>query len=176
MWEALGNILTSKEFLSNVPAVILLITAVCILSKILKIRISTSHIQIGGEPIEAYYERKVVQEQSEYVHTFLMGLISKITVTCADQKLSYDGWMTKCILEMAYDEFVDWIHYNHISEDDAYISVKQNKIKAIIYSNPVREEFRTKEFEERMDKWVAEIIHELVRIRKVYKEQMKKKV
>lgn len=176
MWGTIGTVLTSKEFLSNIPAIILLIAAICIIGKLLKVQIKTDHIQIGGEPIEAYYERKIVQEQSDYVHTFLMGLISKITVTCTDQKLIYDGWMTKCILEMAYDEFVDWIHYNHISEDDAYISVKQNKIKAIVYSNPVREEFRTKEFEERIDKWVAEIIHEFVRIRRVYKEQMKKKV
>lgn len=174
MWETIGTVLTSKEFLGNVPAIILLIVAICIIGKLLKVQIKTDHFQIGGESVEAYYERKIVQEQSEYAHSFLNGLVGKITTACSDQKLAYEGWMTKCILELVYDEFVNWIHYNHITADDAYISVKQAKIKAIIYSNPVREEFKTHEFEERIDKWCREIIQELVRIRKVYKEQMKK--
>ena len=175
MWEAVGKVLTSKEFLTNIPAVVLLITCICVIGKLLHVHVHTDHVQIGGEDKIAYYERKIVQEQCSFAHTFLNGLVGKITATCDDQKLSNDGWMTKYILEAAYDEFVEWIHYNHISDDDAYISVKQNKIKALIYSFPVRDEFKTPEFAERMDKWVAEIIHELVRIRKVYKEQMKQK-
>lgn len=47
--ETLANILTSKDFLSSIPSVILLIVAICILGKLLKVRVTTSHIQIGGE-------------------------------------------------------------------------------------------------------------------------------
>lgn len=171
--EHVAQILTSHEFLSNMPAVILLFTVLTVLLKLLKVNVRTNHITIGGESKEAYYERKIVQEQSEFVHTFLMGLVGKIADVCPDKTLVYDGWMTKCILEYAYDEMVTWIHYNHISDSDAYVSVKQNKICSLIYAQPVRPEFKTPEFQERMKKWVAEIITELVRIRKVYTEEMK---
>lgn len=172
--ETLATILTSKDFLSSIPSVILLVVAIVILAKIMHVKVHTSHFTIGGESEEAFYERKIVQEQSEFAKAFLFGLIGKITDLCPDHKLTYDGWMTKCILEEAYDEFVDMIHHNHIRDDEAYISVKQAKICAIVYSYPVREPFRTPEFKERMDRWIAEIIHELVRIRKVTFEEMKK--
>lgn len=176
MWETIGKVLTSKEFLTNIPAVLLLIIAVCAMVKLGVIKVKTEHLQIGSitESKEAYYERKIVQEQCDFAHTYLMGLIGKITDVCPDHMLTHDGWMTRCILEYAYDEFVNWIHYNHISSDDAYISVKQTKICSLIYTQPVRPEFKTPEFQERMKNWVKEIILELVRIRKVYTEELKK--
>jgi len=172
--EQISTILTSPTFWGNIPSFILLIVVLAVIGKVFKIKVNTSHLQIGGESREAFYERKIVQEQSEFAKTFLFGLVGKITDLCPDHKLAYEGWMTKCILEEAYDEFVDMIHHNHIRDDEAYISVKQAKICAIVYSHPVREPFRTPEFKERMDKWIAEIIHELVRIRKVTLEEMKK--
>lgn len=172
--EQLANVLTNPTFWSNTPMFILLVVIFVILLKVLKVRVNTGHIQIGGEPREAFYERKIVQEQCDFAHAYLMGLLGKIETACADHKLLYDGWMTKCILEYAYDEFVNWIHYNHITDNEAYITTKQNKICSLIYAQPVRDEFKTPEFQERMCNWVKEIIIELVRIRKVYTEEMKK--
>lgn len=173
----LVSLFTNATFLNSLPGVVLFLVAIAVLGKVLHVKIHTNHLTIGTMPTEskeAYYERKIVQEQSDFAHTYLMGLIGKITDVCPDHELKYDGWMTKCILEYAYDEFVNWIHYNHISADEAYISVKQSKICSLIYSQPVRPEFKTPEFQERMKKWVTEIITELVRIRKVYTEEMKK--
>lgn len=171
--EHVVSLFTNETFLSNLPGVILFIIAMVILAKVLHVRIHTSHITIGGESADTYYERKIVQEQCDFTHAYLMSLLGKIKDVCPDKTLAYEGWMSKCILEEAYDEFVTWIHYNHITDTEAYVSVKQSKIISLVYSHPVRPEFKTPEFQERMKKWVAEIITELVRIRKVYTEEKK---
>lgn len=173
----LVSLFTNQTFLGSLPGITLFLVACAVLAKVAKVKVHTEHISIGtmpGESKEAYYERKIVQEQCDFAHAYLMGLIGKITDVCPDHQLIHNGWMTKCILEYAYDEFVTWIHYNHISADDAYVSVKQAKICSLIYAQPVRPEFKTPEFQERMKAWVKEIIIELVRIRKVYTEEMKK--
>ena len=175
--EWLVSLFTNQTFLGSLPGVTLFLVALVFLAKIAKVKIHTQHLSIGTMPAEskeAYYERKIVQEQCDFTHTYLMGLIGKITDVCPDLHLAYDGWMTRCILEYVYDEVVTWIHYNHITADEAYISVKQNKVCSLVYTQPVRPEFKTPEFQERMKRWVAEVITELVRIRKVYTEQMKK--
>ena len=175
--EWLIKLFTNETFLGSLPGIALFLIVLLVLVKVGKIKVHTDHLSIGNMPTEskeAYYERKIVQEQSDFAHAYLMGLVGKITDACPDKTLMHDGWMTKCILEYAYDEFVNWIHYNHISSDEAYVSVKQAKICSLIYAQPVRPEFKTPEFQERMKNWVKEIIVELVRIRKAYTEEMKK--
>lgn len=170
----LATILTSKDFLSSLPAVTLLIIVLVVLTKVFKIQVKTKHIQIGGESKESFYERTIVREQCDFTHTYLMGLLGKIEAVCPDHTLMYNGYFSKYILELAYDEFVKWINYNHITDDEAYIESKQAKICALVYAQNPRPEFKTPEFQERMKRWVAEVIRELVHIRKVYTEQMKK--
>lgn len=171
--EHVVSLFTNETFLSNLPGVILFIIAMVILAKVLHVRIHTSHIMIGGEPAERWTERKIIQEQSDFAHEYLMGLTGKITALAPDGKLQYDGWFTRCILEDIYDEIVRWITYNHIVEDEAYISTKQNKICAVIYKYNVLPPYKTPEFQERVKRWVKELIHELVRIRTVYTKQCK---
>ena len=171
--ETLATILTSKDFLSSIPSVILLVIAIVILGKILHVKVHTSHLTIGGEPAERWTERKIIQEQSDFTHEYLMGLISKVTALAPDGKLQYDGWFARCIIEDIYDEIVRWITYNHITEDEAYISTKQNKICSTIYKYNVAPPYKTPEFQERVKNWVHELIIELVRIRKVYTKQCK---
>lgn len=172
--ETLATILTSKEFLTNIPSFVLLVIVIAAIAKLFKVQIKTEHIQIGGESKATYYERTIVREQCDFTHTYLMGLLGKIEAVCPDHTLLYDGYFSKYILELAYDEFVKWINYNHITDDEAYIMAKQAKICALVYAQNPRPEFKTPEFQARMERWVAEIIHELVHIRKVYTEQMKK--
>ena len=171
--ETLATILTSKDFLSSIPSVILLVVAIVILGKILHVKVHTSHFTIGGEPAERWTERKIIQEQSDFTHEYLMGLINKVTALAPDGKLQYDGWFARCIIEDIYDEIVRWITYNHITEDEAYISTKQNKICSTIYKYNVSPPYKTPEFQARVKSWVHELIIELVRIRKVYTKQCK---
>lgn len=168
--EQLAKILTSPEFLNSIPNVLLLLFVVGVAAKLGLLRIKTDHIQIGNTVAASDIERTIIREQCDFTHTFLMGLVNKIEAATDDGKLLYNGWFTKCILEVVYDEFVKWITFNHITDDEAYVHTKQEKIKALVYSMGVRKEFKTHEFAERMDKWVLEVITELVRIRKLYKK------
>lgn len=167
MWEAFSNVLTSKSFLENIPNLLMLVLVLLIAVKLGIIRVKTKHVQIG-QMSDSDKERTIIREQCDFTHTYLMGLVSKIEKTTSDGKLIHGGYFTRYILEAAYDEFVKWITFNHISRSPAYVHTKQEKIKALVYSMGVREEFKTREFAERMDRWVSEVIEELVRIRELY--------
>ena len=171
MWEAISSVLNGANALQTIVSMILLCLIVVMMIKTGMIRIRTTHIQVGKGRSVSETERAIIREQCDFTHTYLMGLLGKIQEVCPDKTLLYDGWFTKCILEVAYDEFVRWITFNHITDDEAYVSSKQSKICALIYSYSVRPEFKKPEFQERMKKWVQEIIKELVRIRRVYEKQ-----
>ena len=169
--ETLATILTSKDFLSNVPSVILLIVAICILGKILKVRVTTSHIQIGGEDKNSYYERAIVRNQVNQAKLFCMALENKINALVEHK--TADGYYVKYILECVYDKMTEWIMYNHIENTDEYIESKQWEMQSLVYSFCPPEQFKTPEFQERINKWTAEIVGRLVSIRKLYENQAK---
>lgn len=170
--ETLGNVFTSEAFLSRIPSVILLLIAICILGKMLRIRIKTEHVQIGGEDKNAYYERSIVRNQVNQAKLFCMSLENKI-VDLLDKPRS-DGYYVKYVLECVYDKIVEWIMYNHIENSEEYIESKQWEIQSLVYSMNPPDQFKTPEFKERMDRWTAEIIGRLVSIRKLYSERNKK--
>lgn len=169
--ETLANILTSKDFLSSIPSVILLIVAICILGKLLKVRVTTSHIQIGGEDKNSYYERAIVRNQVNQAKLFCMALENKINALVEHK--SADGYYVKYILECVYDKMTEWIMYNHIENTEEYIESKQWEMQSLVYSFNPPDQFKTPEFQERINKWTAEIIGRLVSIRKLYVSQAK---
>lgn len=169
--ETFATILTSKDFLSSIPSVILLIVAICILSKILKVRVTTSHIQIGGEDKNSYYERAIVRNQVNQAKLFCMALENKINALVEHK--TADGYYVKYILECVYDKMTEWIMYNHIENTDEYIESKQWEMQSLVYSFSPPDQFKTPEFQERINKWTAEIIGRLVSIRKLYENQAK---
>ena len=169
--ETLATILTSKDFLSSIPSVILLIVAICILGKILKVRVTTSHIQIGGEDKNSYYERAIVRNQVNQAKLFCMALENKINALIEHK--TADGYYVKYILECVYDKMTEWIMYNHIENTEEYIESKQWEMQSLVYSFNPPDQFKTPEFQERINKWTAEIIGRLVSIRKLYVSQAK---
>lgn len=169
--ETLATILTSKDFLSSIPSVILLVVAICILGKLLKVRVTTSHIQIGGEDKNSYYERAIVRNQVNQAKLFCMALENKINALVEHK--TADGYYVKYILECVYDKMTEWIMYNHIENTDEYIESKQWEMQSLVYSFSPPEQFKTPEFQERINKWTAEIIGRLVSIRKLYENQAK---
>lgn len=128
--ETLANILTSKDFLSSIPSVILLIVAICILGKILKVRVTTSHIQIGGEDKNSYYERAIVRNQVNQAKLFCMALENKINALVEHK--TADGYYVKYILECVYDKMTEWIMYNHIENTEEYIESKQWEMQSLV--------------------------------------------
>lgn len=123
--------------------------------------INTGKIYVGSDQ----REREIIRQQVEYARLYIESLSGKIKV----KESHYGGYFTKYVLERVYDEVVDWITFNHLSKEGAYISIKQAKITNLVYSLNVNEEFQTPEFKERMEKWVEELISELVQIRQLYK-------
>lgn len=172
--ESIAKMLTSETFLSNIPSVLLLVVALAILAKILKIRINTDHITIGGEDRKAYYERSVVRNQVNQAKLFCMALENKI-IAVLDEPPKSDGYYVKYILECVYDKIVEWIMYNHIENTEEYIESKQWEIQSLVYSFNPPDKFKTPEFKERMDRWTAEIIGRMVSIRKLYNKKGTKK-
>lgn len=171
MWTSIENILISKNALQTIVGVLVIVAIISLMIKTGMIRIKTKHVEVGVRRSASDTERAIIREQCDFTHIYLMGLISKIKKITPD--LLYDGYFTKYILEVAYDEFVKWITFNHIEDSEEYISTKQQKMCSLIYSMGVRDEFKTSEFQQRMSNWVEEIIKELVRIRRVYTAQSK---
>ena len=171
MWTSIENILISKNALQTIVGVLVIVAIISLMIKTGMIRIKTKHVEVGVRRSASDTERAIIREQCDFTHIYLMGLISKIKKITPD--LLYEGYFTKYILEVAYDEFVKWITFNHIEDSEEYISTKQQKICSLIYSMGVRDEFKTPEFQQRMSNWVEEIIKELVRIRRVYTAQSK---
>ena len=169
MWEAISNVLTSANALQTIISIILVLLILVVMIKTGMIRIRTKHVQVGRPRSASDTERTIIREQCDFTHVYLMGLMSKIKQVTPD--LLYDGYFTKYILEVAYDEFVRWITFNHIEDSEEYVSTKQRKSCSLVYSMGVRDEFKTAEFNRRMCNWVEEIIRELVRIRRVYERQ-----
>ena len=171
MWTSIENILISKNALQTIVGVLVIVAIISLMIKTGMIRIKTKHVEVGVRRSASDTKRAIIREQCDFTHIYLMGLISKIKKITPD--LLYEGYFTKYILEVAYDEFVKWITFNHIEDSEEYISTKQQKICSLIYSMGVRDEFKTPEFQQRMSNWVEEIIKELVRIRRVYTAQSK---
>ena len=120
-------------------------------------------VKVGGDEVE----RNIIRRQIEWVHLYIMSLKSKIE---ADEN-RFGGYFTKYVLERCFDKIVEWITFNHISKNDAYVEIKQEEICALVYGLGVSEEFKTPEFKERICKWVREIIEHLIQIREIYSQE-----
>ena len=164
MWEAISNILTSSNALQTVVSILILVLVIVIMAKTGMLRIKTTHVNIGMSDRDK--ERTIIREQCDWVHTYLEGLQGKIASIVHESK--YGGFFTKYVLEVVYDEIVKWITFNHIEDSERYVTVKQDKIASLVYSMGVSDEFKTKEFNQRMKNWVEEVINELLEIRKLY--------
>ena len=161
MWETIGNVLTSAN--ATMILWFLLLVAILLVA-LMKTGLLSVHTQVFqfGEDIK---ERDIIRQQVEWAHVYISGLYRMIQPTSPE----YNGYFTRYILECVYSEVVDWITFNHIKVDSDYISIKQAKIKALVYSFDVRPEFRTQKFEKQLDIWVEELVRKLALIREVYK-------
>ena len=162
MWDAVIKLLSGSNALIILIFLVLVTFIFAILAKGGFLQIRTSAFSMGSEA----RERDIIRQQIEWTYSFVTGLYGEIE---ADET-EYKGYLTKYILERCYDEIVNWISFNHINLDSDYISIKQEKIKSIIRTTQgVRPEYKSKEFEKKVDSWVEEVIRKLVVIREMYK-------
>lgn len=161
MWDAFAKILTDSNALLILIFLTMFVIIFILLAKSGLVEVKTSVFKMGADN----RERDIIRQQIEWSHSFLIGLRSQIQ---ADESI-YHGYLTLYVLETMYDEIVTWITFNHINLESDYISVKQEKIRSLLRTMPIGPEFRTKEFERKVDKWVEEVIRKLILIREVYK-------
>ena len=125
--------------------------------------IHTKYVSLG----DGAREQAIIRNQIEDAYLFISSLEGKIMV----DNSQYNGYFTKYVLEKVYDKVVEWIIYNHITDNEVYVQTKQDQLRSLVYSLNVRDEFKTPEFAARMDKWTLELIKKLIRVRKIYSNQ-----
>lgn len=160
MWDAIARILTNANALLVLVFVTGFAFVLILLAKSGLVQITTGVFSLGAD----VKERDIIRQQVEWSHSYLMGLESEIKA-----EPIYGGYYTKYILERVYDEVIKWITFNHINIKSDYISIKQMRIKSIVYSFNIDEKFHSKDFERKLDRWTDELIRKLVTIREVYK-------
>lgn len=167
MWEAIKEICNGANYLVVISACVgvtlAVIFTVVLLIKHGYIRVQTKSLKIGSESEK---ERIVLQQQCKQAYEYIMALKNKVLLEVAEPK--FGGYLARNILELCYDRVVEWIMFNHISDSDAYVHVKQMEIQSVVYRAGISKEFRNSQFKERINCWVAELIKMLLEIRKVY--------
>ena len=165
MWDAIAKVLTNQNaFMVMIYGLVVFLIMV-LLAKMGWLRLNTSKFGLGDD----YRERDIIRQQTEWAHIYCEGLRHTIDEMCKDVE-GYDPYVTMYILERMYGEVVEWITYNHINVESDYISIKQEKVKALLASMTVKpDNFTSKKFMTKVDDWTSEIIHRLVKIREVYK-------
>lgn len=163
MWETIGSVLNGNNAIPVLVFAILVFIALGVLGKKGVISINKGGVRIGSDEKEL----TIVRNQSQWAYLYIMSLKGKLTTL---ENPKRDDFFAEYVLERVYDKVVEWITYNHVSANNSYIEIKQSEVKCIVYSMPIQEEFKTPEFEVRMNGWVKEIILNLIKIRKEYSE------
>lgn len=160
-WDVLNSIVTSKAFIPSIIFVIGLVVVAIVGVKQGWFKFKGKGITIG----EDENERRIIRQQIEYSEAACNALIR--TLPIKEQNL--DIYRTKYIIEKVFDELVKTISFNHISNDESYISVKQEVIYNLVLSRTEKDFFKTEDFKEYVFKWVKDIIKMLVSIREMNK-------
>ena len=164
MWETIGNVLNGNNAIPVLVFAVLIFIALGILGKKGIISINKGGVRIGSDEREL----AIVRNQSQWAYLFIMAIKGKVLTEDATEAQTDRA---ELILEKVYDKVVDWIHYNHINPTNSYIEIKQGEIKSLVYSqDKLDEDYKTEEFETRMESWVKELILNLIQIRKEYSQ------
>ena len=163
MWETIGNVLNGNNAIPVLVFAVLIFIALGILGKKGIISINKGGVRIGSDEKEL----TIVRNQSQWAYLYIMSLKGKLINLENPRR---EDFFADYVLEKVYDKVVEWITYNHVSANNSYIEIKQSEVKCIVYSLPIQEEFKTPEFESRMNGWTKEIILNLIKIRKEYSD------
>lgn len=162
MWSTIKDILLSPNATIILVFLCFVLLFGGLLSKTGLLNIHTAFVQIGA----AGKERDVIRRQIEWIRIHCKGLESQIP-----KPEDYNVWRGKYIAERVYDEYVDWITFNHLTTTEPYIEIKQDQIVSLVSSLVTKDEFRTKEFENFLRKDTKESIEKLVQIREMYQKE-----
>lgn len=157
--ENLTRILTSSNAVPILITLVVIILIIAILSKKGLLTFDIKGIKLGQSELE----RTIIRNQSEWAKLYCDSMEPRLP-----HPEGYDIWKSKYILECVYDEILTWITYNHITTNDSYIEIKQNKLIFLITSLTVKKDYQTEEFNDIIKKETKFIISKLVQIRELY--------
>lgn len=163
MWETISNIITADNALQTLMALIVLVLLFIMMAKSGMLKIRTKNIHIGDTTEK---ERIILREQTNAMRIYMHGLEYKINKMVDTSKCS--GYLTKYIIEIMINEMTDWILFNNISKEYAYIKIKQDKICSLVLAEEVGDMFKTAKLLNQMRVWVKEVILKLIEIRNIY--------
>ena len=158
MWRAISDVLTSGNASSVLLTILLLIIIIAILAKLGIFRLNVKGVNIGGDEDE----RAIIRQQTEWSQLFILGLQKHPVFK------GYDGYHTLWVLEKIFDEVLNWIVFNHISDSENYISIKQEKLWNLILTLVTEDKFTSQEFQDIVYENTEKLIKRLVYIRKNY--------
>lgn len=160
MWESIGNVLTSNNAIAVLITLLILVIVAAVLAKVGIFQFKGRGVTIGGDEDE----RAIIRQQTEWTQLFIQSM----------QQLPIfegsDTYHTLYILEKVFDEVLNWIVFNHISDSENYISIKQEKIWNLIQTLVTDKKFTSTEFKQVIYDNTEVLIKRLVYIRKNYRK------
>lgn len=160
MWESISNVLTGGNAVAVLLTLIVLIIILAILAKKGIFQFNGKGVTIGDNEDE----RAVIRQQTEWSQLFIQSMRQLPVFEGSDT------YHTLYILEKAFDEVLSWIVFNHISDSENYISIKQEKIWNLIQTLVIDKKFTTEEFKQVIYDNTETLIKRLVHIRKNYRK------
>ena len=160
MWESISNVLTSGNAVAVLLTLIVLIIILAVLAKKGIFQFNGRGVTIGDNEDE----RAVIRQQTEWSQLFVQSMRQLPIFEGSDT------YHTLYILEKAFDEVLSWIVFNHISDSENYISIKQEKIWNLIQTLVIDKKFTTEEFKQVIYDNTETLIKRLVHIRKNYRK------
>lgn len=158
MWQAIEKILLSDNSTIVLFFLIVIMLLLAHFSKKGVFKWHTEKLTIGVSE----NERAIIRQQVEWAELEIESL-------AFTERFSHvDEWRTKFILEKLFDEVLQWIIFNHITDSPEYISIKQEKIWNLTQTFVIKDEFKSEEFKDFIYKEVEKIIKRLVFLRRQY--------
>lgn len=158
-WEKIIDLLMSSN---AVPVLFFFIVFILILAFLGKkgiLSFDVKGIKLGSSETE----RTIIRQQSEWTKLYCDSMEPRLP-----HPEGYDIWKSRYILECVYDEIMTWITYNHITTNESYVEIKQNKLVFLINSLTTKDDFHAKEFNDLVKSETKFIIQKLVQIRELY--------
>ena len=158
MWQAIEKILLSDNSTIVLFFLIVIMLLLAHFSKKGVFKWHTEKLTIGVSE----NERAIIRQQVEWSELEIESL------AFTERFNHVDEWRTKFILEKLFDEVLQWIIFNHITDSPEYISIKKKKIWNLTQTFVIKDEFKSEEFKDFIYKEVEKIIKRLVFLRRQY--------
>lgn len=158
----LSEILTSPNAAIVIIGLIAIIIVLAILAKLGIISFNRAGVKLGV----ADEERAVLRNQIDYIDVACNGMVSKLPNKFTEGDSYYH---TKYVIQKVISEFIKIVSYNHLTDDEAYLTTKQEVIYFTILKRTNDVYFRSEEFRDLICKFTRDLIKQLIKIRALSK-------